>query len=277
MFADNHIHTKEFSADAKMTRNELYNFAKANPSTIVCTSEHYDYDYPVIENQLIFNTEEYFIHVKKAKIDFEAQTQRDFPILSGVEYGYMEHLGTYFDEFSKRNPFDSIICSAHYFDACDPYFDRWIYHKEKKYVYGRYLETILHALEHCNGFDIVGHFDYISRFAPYQDKKMYYKDFSDLFDAIFLKCIQNNKALEFNTRTSFQFKTEKITDYMPDPVIFSRYRELGGELITFGSDAHQLDSIMTLERDAKTFLLNAGFRHVFYYKQRKPVCLSIQD
>jgi histidinol-phosphatase (PHP family) len=145
------------------------------------------------------------------------------------------------------------------------------------YVYGRYLETILHALEHCNGFDIVGHFDYISRFAPYQDKKMYYKDFPDLFDAIFLQCIQKNKALEFNTRTSYQFKSEKMIDYMPDPVIFSRYRELGGELIAFGSDAHQVESIMALENDAKIFLLNAGFRHTVYFKQRKPFYLLIQD
>lgn len=275
MFIDTHIHTNKFSNDAVMPVMDLISYAKTNPSTVLCTTEHYDYDYPDKENQLIFDLEEYFLKFTCDKNSIENITQISTPYLLGIEYGYMEHLGAYYNNLSGKYPFDSIICSAHYFDNCDPYFDRQIYQNDKHIVYGRYLETIIHSLENCDGFDVVGHFDYICRYAPYPDKKMYYRDFPSLFDTIFSLCIEKGKALELNTRTSAIFLSENRNDFMFDIDILTRYRKMGGELITFGSDAHQLDSILTLFNETKTILKETGFKNLVYYKQRSPIFVPI--
>lgn len=275
MFVDTHIHTKEYSGDAVLSRADLVAYAVANPSSILCTTEHYDYNYPDKNNQLIFDVEKYFTEYNAIKIHYEETVQKPLPILCGVEYGYMENIGPYYDNMSSQLPFDCVICSAHYFDGCDPYFDRQIYDNGKKSVYSRYLETIVHSIENCNGFDIVGHFDYISRYAPYPDKKIYYRDFPDLFDTIFSLCIQRGRSIELNTRTSAQFKAEKHADYLFDVDILLRYKEMGGELVSFGSDAHHLDSIMYLFDETMVLLKSSGFQNLVYFKKRSPIFVSI--
>ncbi|MHB1484777.1 MAG: histidinol-phosphatase HisJ family protein [Saccharofermentanales bacterium] len=275
MLIDTHIHTKEFSADAILGFDEMIGYASDNPSVILCTAEHYDYDYPVSGRQLIFDPDAYYREYTNNKIRYENLTGKPFPVLFGIECGYMEHLGPYFDSFARLYPFDSIICSAHYFDGFDPFFDRQVYESGKNHVYSRYLETIIHSLENYSDFDIVGHYDYICRYAPYDDRKLYYKDFPDLFDRIFMLCIERNKALELNTRTSAVFLADKSNDYMFDPAILLRYKEMGGELVSFGSDAHQLNCISALFNETIKLLKDAGFDRIVYYKKRSPVFVSL--
>lgn len=275
MYLDTHIHTKEFSADAELNIDDLIQFAKDNPSFALCTAEHYDYDYPDKTTQLIFNPKKYYRNYRYNKMKYESTTGKPFPIFFGVEYGYMEHLGPYFDEFSRKYPFDSIICSAHYFDGYDPFHDRQIYNLGKEHVYSRYLETIIHSLENFSNFDIIGHYDYICRYAPYTDKKLYYQDFPKLFDKIFALCIKNRKALELNTKTSAIFLAENIKDYLFDPAVLVRYKEMGGDLVSFGSDAHRLSSVMTLFDETKKLMIEAGFSKIVYYVNRSPVYMQI--
>lgn len=275
MFADTHTHTTEFSDDAQMTLNELLEFLDKNPQSIACTTEHYDYDYPVAEHQLIMDLDKYYTERLKIKNVYESYNQKPFPVLTGIEYGYMRHLGPFIDKLSKEMQFDSIVCSAHYIDDCDPYFDREIYEKDKKFVYGLYLETIIHSLNNCNGFDVIGHFDYISRFAPYDDKLMRYIDFPDHFDTIFTLCIKKGKALELNTKTCVNFSEKSGQTILFDNDIIKRYRQLGGELITLGSDAHKTSALAGLFNETTALLKENDYRYVTYYKNRKPVFIPI--
>ncbi len=275
MLVDSHIHTKENSDDASLSLFELISYVLEKPDVILCTTEHYDYDYPIKEAQLIFDPVSYFDLYIKTKNTFEDTNQRSFPVLFGVEYGYLEHLGEYFNSFSLKYPFDSIICSTHYVLGCDPFFDRSIYEKNQQDVYDSYLEMIIHSLINCSEFDIVGHFDYISRYASYTDRKMYYRNHSDRFDEIFRLCIENGKSLELNTRTSAIFRGENRNDYLFDVDILKRYKEMGGELVSFGSDAHSLNNILVLYDETKGLLKSTGFDKITYFKERKPIMISI--
>lgn len=275
MFADTHTHTAEFSADAEMTFSELLQFLDKNPQSIACTTEHYDFDYPVASHQLIMDLEEYFSKRLLIKNAYESENQRPFPVLMGVEYGYMRHLGHFFDILSGLKQFDSIVCSAHYIDDCDPYFDREIYLKGKDFVYGLYLETIIHSLNNCSGFDVIGHFDYISRFAPYDNRIMTYRDFPDHFDTIFSLCINKGKALELNTKTCVNFSEKSGRTILFDVDIIKRYRQLGGELITLGSDAHKTNALAGLFNETTALLKENNYKYITYFKDRNPVFIPI--
>ena len=106
-------------------------------------------------------------------------------------------------------------------------------------------------------FDIVGHYDYVARYAPYPQASIFYRDFSDIFDAMFKYLAQEGKALEINTKTykDYHGRTPEM-----DIAVLRRFRELGGEAVSLGSDSHDA------QRTGDNFLhfadvvRSAGFR-----------------
>ncbi len=275
MKADTHIHTKDYSADARMSFNELLNQCENHPGAVFCCSEHYDYDYPVKEIALVFEPEEYYKGFFRIKSEYEDNHRTDFPILFGAEIGYIDHLKNHYETFAASYPFDNIIASIHTIDDCDPFHQRDYYDRGKESAYSEYLKRLIFMAGEFGAYDAIGHYDYICRYAPYDDPRMLYRDFSDYFDELFSLLVRNQKALEFNSGTSARFKKRGMTDYMPDPEIFRRYYSAGGRLITFGSDAHDTEGIFELYDESVTFLKKAGFSQLAYYKARAAVYIDI--
>ena len=77
----------------------------------------------------------------------------------------------------------------------------------------------------------------------------------DYIDAILKNLIETGKGIEINT-AGIRYGTKTN----PEPAILKRYRQLGGELITIGSDAHKLSDIGSHMNIAKDLLNNYGFR-----------------
>ena len=115
-------------------------------------------------------------------------------------------------------------------------------------------------------FDIVGHYDYVARYAPYPQASIFYRDFSDIFDAMFKYLAQEGKALEINTKTykDYHGRTPEM-----DIAVLRRFRELGGEAVSLGSDSHDA------QRTGDNFLhfadvvRSAGFRYLAHFESRQ--------
>ncbi|NTV90463.1 MAG: histidinol phosphate phosphatase, partial [Clostridiales bacterium] len=151
----------------------------------------------------------------------------------------------------------------------DPY--KGVYYKDKssKEAYGGYLLEILRMVEDFKDFDNVGHFEYITRYAGYDDRMLRYREHSEVFDEIFRKLIYSGRGFELNT-ASFRDKTGiKTIDFDTDILI--RYRELGGEIISLGSDAHQPEYLGYKFGYFSELLKQKGYRYVARYESRKPV------
>ena len=43
-------------------------------------------------------------------------------------------------------------------------------------------------------FDVMGHYDYVARYAPYPQASILYKDFSDILDEMLTYLAQEGKA-----------------------------------------------------------------------------------
>lgn len=63
---------------------------------------------------------------------------------------------------------------------------------------------------------------------------------------------------------------------MPDIPIIKRYKELGGYLLTLGSDAHIAKCIAHGFDYALSELSRLGFKNIYYYKNRKPIPQEIK-
>ena len=119
--------------------------------------------------------------------------------------------------------------------------------------------------------DSCGHLDYVARYLPERDNFYTYRAFAGLIDPILSELICRGIALEVNTAPL----TKGLPYFNPLPEILSRYREMGGELITIGSDAHVPERIAGRFKDTAQILRSLGFDHYTVYRERKPLMLPL--
>ena len=98
-----------------------------------------------------------------------------------------------------------------------------------------YFKCILDNVKLFNNYDVVGHLDYAIRYAPETDKNYSYYTYKDLIDKILETVIDNGKGIEVNTAGIRKYY---LKDVHPNTDILKRYKELGGEIVTVGSDSH---------------------------------------
>lgn len=248
---DCHIHTN-FSTDSTMKIEEAINISRDLGLGLIIT-DHMDYKYHQ-PGWFVFDPDEYFNKYEKYRND---------RLLLGVEIGYRDDCIDKITDLNKNYPFDFVIGSIHVVDGEDIYYKDFYEGKSKQEAYGQYLKSILSLVKNHTIFDSLGHMDYISRYSTYEDRALYYRDFADLIDAILKELVHGEKAIEINTRTI----DDKITadNFIR---ILRRFKELGGQYITIGSDAHRPEDIGINFKIAEEITSLCGLKAV-YYKGRK--------
>ena len=189
---DNHNHSN-FSFDGKRTTVE----ASARSAYFkglggLCFTDHCDFYVPPMKAEFTDKAPEYFdIPAQQAEIDKVSDMINqvckagNFKILKGIEIGMHEDCRDRIRRTMEENEFDQVIASVHYLDQTDPYYGGYYEGKNWKQAYGQYLETIYREMTWLGDFDIMGHYDYIARYAPYPQASILYRDFSDIFDEMF--------------------------------------------------------------------------------------------
>jgi histidinol-phosphatase (PHP family) len=273
MLVDTHSHTN-FSFDGQQTSRELIEAARRAGLDGICVTDHYEKDIFSGEGkESTFPPDDYFREMLPLR-----REHQDAPFfLVGVELSYLPHLHDFYRDFVRQYPFDAVIMSLHVVDSVDPYYDPSFFNADKKKAYGHALNLMLEMIRTCPDFDIVGHFDYFSRYVSGQDRKMTLNLLGDEIDALFRAIIETGKALEINTRTVTKMQAAGFTgaDAWPDPAIIRRYLELGGTLITLGSDAHKNSEPGSLLPEAAAWLESLGCRWLSHFKNRQAVVTPI--
>ena len=158
---------------------------------------------------------------------------------------------------SKRRDLEYCIGSIHLVENMDPYYpDFWERYGEENGL-KRYFETTYEQLKNLGEIqiDTVGHLDYITRYLPSGYAFYHYEKYVELIDEILKIILERNIILEINTSG---YKNGGI---MPNPCfeIIKRFRELGGENIIFGSDAHDISRVAADFDRAAMLAQKAGF------------------
>ena len=272
---DNHNHS-QFSFDGKKTTIERSALSAKNKGLGgICFSDHCDFYVPPMKAAFENLVPEYFdVPEQQAEIDRVSGLicDRNFKILKGIEIGMYEECREQIRKVLNDNKFDQIIASVHYIDRTDPYYGGFYDGKDWKQAYGRYLETIYREMTWLKDFDIMAHYDYIARYAPYPQASILYRDFSDIFDEMFTYLTQEGKALEINTKSYQDYKgrTPQL-----DLDLLRRYKEMGGEFISLGSDSHDPERPGDKFGHYAELLKSLGFRWTAHYENRKPVCIAL--
>ena len=129
---------------------------------------------------------------------------------------------------------------------------------------------------YTNEFDVYGHIDYVIRYViKYYDNvinKINYDEFRDILDEILLVIINKDKGIEINT-SGIRYGLNSVH---PNIEILKRYKELGGKIITIGSDAHRVEDLASHFDIAIDLLEQSGFEEIAVYHNRKPDFIKIK-
>jgi histidinol-phosphatase (PHP family) len=228
---DSHIHTcYSPDADLEATFQSYITRALELGLTELTFTDHVDIDaaHPLFSELIDYDN---YINVFRL-----VQKKAPIPIKLGVEIGYQSHVKDEIQSFLNRYDFDFVILSIHYIEQKDLYTQEYFEGKSKEDAYRIYFETILDAVTSIDQFSVVGHLDYIPRYSPYGDYD--YNRYRDIIDRILKQVIETGKGIEINTSG---YRTEERM--YPKIEVLKRYIELGGTMITLGSDAHRTSEL----------------------------------
>ena len=272
---DSHNHS-QFSFDGKKTTIELSSASALEKGLKGITfTDHYDVFVPKTPEGTETIPSQYFDIIGQQKeIDRVRGLFGDnLKILKGIEIGVNVNSRKVVAQMMNEHDFDQVIASVHYLEDTDPYYGSFFIGKDWKQAYGEYLETIYTEISALGDFDIVGHYDYVARYAPYPPDSIRYRDFSDIFDAMFQYLITNGKGLEINTKSCAAGSRGRKT--VIDLDVLMRYRELGGEIISLGSDSHVPEAVADGFAYHAQLLRSLGFRWTSHYEKRQLVQLPL--
>lgn len=263
MLADCHMHS-EFSTDSDAPMESMCDAAIARGIQKICITDHYDMDYSTGEFQL--DTDRYEQKVREVQKKYAGRLVIGF----GVELGLMPQLGDRIREYADSRSFDFVIGSVHVIDGTDPYYRSEIPCSDEE-MYRRYFAYTLKCLDSCDGFQTLGHLDYAVRYG-YDPTVYSYRKYSDLIDEILRKLIDRGIALEVNAaglRYGLGYPN-------PHPDVIRHYRELGGEMVTIGADAHEPDHVGSRFEEIRDLLLDCGFRWQTVFSEKRPEMLPLR-
>ena len=130
-----------------------------------------------------------------------------------------------------------------------------------------YFQSML-AMAASPCYDVVGHVIYPLRYmnGPYDTPSL--DRYRDQIREILRLAIQSGRGIEINT-----WKGQTLREWIP---ILRDYRELGGEILTVGSDAHAPEPLGRGIREAYGLMADCGFRYVAVYHARKPEMIRLK-
>lgn len=263
--ADLHLHTS-FSGDSTAPMEEMILKGIALGLDTMCITEHMDPDY-VYENtdeegMFELNTDSYLYELIRYKEKYTGKIR----LLFGVELGIQPHIRRTLALYTKSYDFDFIIASSHLCNRKDPYFPDFYKGRSDEEAYREYFISILDNLKAFENFDVYGHLDYVVRYGKTKDENYSYDKYKDIFDRILKTLIDKEKGLEVNTGAiGYQLK-----DLNPCTDVLKRYKELGGEIVTIGSDAHAPKDIARGFDRAAEILTQCGFKYYTVFEKRMP-------
>lgn len=211
-------------------------------------------------------------HQRATTIDEVRSRFPNLEILQGVELDFYTGERVCLHGLCAEYPYDQVLLSVHGIHAL------WDTHQNHDTVFRRYLDNVLASILEHDDFDVIGHIGVAQRYLPSPGSVMHYADYQEQIDGILKAVIAKGKGIEVNTSglyASFEATGKPLGKLLPDADVLTRYFELGGTVLTIGSDAHGAENIGRCFAEAAEQLKQIGFTRVAYFKQRKPQWIEL--
>lgn len=208
-----------------------------------------------------------FFDTTKAQAVFKEQLQ----ICTGVELGQATHNFALAAKVVNAFPFDLVYGSMHSLPGKEDFAFLDYSREDPEKLFGLYLDELL-KLVGWGHFDVLAHMTYPLRYIEGEyGYELSLEPFKNKIRMIMNAMIRKGIGLEVNTSGLRQ----NLGKTMPDSWCLRLYKNSGGSILTFGSDAHNADDIGSKITDGIEIAKEAGFDSYTIYRNRKPVMFKI--
>ena len=263
---DFHIHS-DFSIDSKTPMENIVKSAIEKNLRTICITDHVDFEATSDKIDLMFRPTDYFRDTKRVKYKYRDTIE----ILAGVEIGMQPGLESRYEQFVQAHDFDFVIMSLHTINRKDIFHDYSSTELSSSEIISRYYDEMLYCVNSYDNFDVLGHIDYIDRYIDQNEILDKYDLYMGKIESILKVVIDKGKGIELNTG-GLRYRLEQVH---PKPSILKLYKDLGGDVITFGSDAHVADHVGYEYRSSERLLREMGFKYIYLYRNRKKYPIQI--
>lgn len=279
MLADYHVHT-EFSNDSIYPMEKVVKDAISLGIKDICFTDHVDYgpyrdwddprgikyrpgDEGEPEQVALTNVDygKYFPMIEKLREKYKDK----IAVKAGMEFGVQTHTIPQYEKLFNSYPFDFIILSIH--QAGDQEFWTNEYQSgrtQQEYNEGYYKE-LLSVVQNYHNYSVLGHMDLIVRYDSYGVYP--FEKLKPLLTEILKTVIADGKGIEVNTSNH----RYGLSDMTPSRDILKLYKELGGTIITIGSDSHKKEHLGAYIDWAKEELCKLGYTQFCTFKKMQPI------
>ncbi|MBR4830251.1 MAG: histidinol-phosphatase HisJ family protein [Bacilli bacterium] len=271
-YIDSHVHSK-ISHDGKSHFIEHMVEARIKHIEELTFTEHFD-DYTGTDSMLsTLDVDNYKKEYLRFKDDSLVKTN------FGIEIGLRPESYDLITTMCKKHSFDFIIGSSHITCGKDMAYDKSFFEgiTPKEAIIKYFNEVLTNILTYNDEFDVYGHLDYVIRYVikNYGNSmdRISYNEFKECLDTILNALIKKDKGIEINT-SGIRYG---LGTPHPNIEIIKRYKELGGKIITMGSDAHSFKDLASNFDDAYDILEESGFDEFAVYHNRRPKFIKIKE
>lgn len=252
-YYDQHMHTY-FSPDS-METFEHY-LERSNGKTVI-TTEHLDFFSPEqTSDDVIPDFNAYSAEIERLNQLYDNR------LLKGIEVGFTYPDKEKIQDFLKDKDYDLILLSIHHngrygfmqIGNDDVPLDE---HLEE------YFGLMLQAVREFKNANVLAHFDFGLRSYDVSVEEL--KTIEHLLVDIFETAVQEDIALELNTRSMYRYGNAHLYEYAID-----LYRSVGGKLFTVSSDAHVIEDYELQFEDAFSMLKEHGVDQLVVFKEQQP-------
>lgn len=255
---DYHMHTI-LSYDGHNTPEQMLDAARKAGLKEICFTDHIDYDPLDPARKLWFDTDAY-------SAAYDRLQAEGIKIRRGFEFGMLEDNREQFRKDVERRQFDYILGSVHFVDGLDPYFDPFWQDKTMDVAELRYFENLLDCVRVHDDFDALGHLTYISKtWANPTKRPIRFEVYRQITDEIMKLLVSKGKGMEVNTSGK-----DPCGVFLPSVEYLHRFKELGGSIVTVGSDAHDPSRVGQYCREACRMVCDI-FGYVCTFENRQPI------
>lgn len=195
-------------------------------------------------------------------------------LVCGIELGQATHDFEIADKAASDNRLDFIIGSMHELpnrpDFCFIKYENYTKSEIDKLLEDYFSELL--KLCKWSKFDVLGHLTYTLRYIEGEyGLKIDLSKYDDIIEECFKTIIQKSKGIEINTSGLRQ----KYGKPFPELKYIKLYKELGGEIISLGSDAHTVSDLGKGIAECVLLAQQSGFKYLTYFIKHKPVFVKI--
>ncbi len=277
MLADYHVHC-EFSDDSVYPLLAVCRDAADLGLAEICFTDHVDYGIkpdvdefrrdpscaPIVDGEPVTNVDypRYFAAIDEAREKFAGE----LTIKAGLELGVQSHRVDQNHALFKawEDKLDFVICSIHEVGDLEFWTGDFQRGRTQAEYNMAYYEELLRVVQTFKDYSVLGHLDLIRRYDPAGEFP--FEKTRDVVAAILEQVIADGKGIELNT-SSFRYG---LPDLQPSCDVLRLYRDLGGRVLTLGSDSHKPEHLGAHIEECHGRLRELGFTEFCTFDRLHP-------